>query len=552
MLTDGAGNLFFGNPGSSQWLNGTSGTISYSSGSIGINTTTPLALLSIVGSSTSPTSLFNVAASTGASLFNIASNGNVTVGNTLLNAKCDGVTDMTAALNAQLSALYTAGGGSLVLSGICVVMGQLVISNDGNTGNPKQPAIRITGNGASANGYWGALSSSASGLDLQYNAAVAKIDTRGAGVLEIDHLLLKDSGSDCATFIQTTNTTLKIHDDAFSGTASSASACNDAIVLEGTTNTISNGSNAAFQGYGTVIYANFFDKIRRLAYLRTYANAIVIRDNTISTSSGTNLANGAAIEVLGDACSGGSQYDAGNVIENNLFETTYYPYPIKLACAAQHYIAGNGMYDPGSATIAFLRFESTAGNNTVIHGWLDNRKPAISDASTQGQTVINSGLVAPSVMPLLDLPSGQPVIGRGQVSPAGPTWIDSAGDQWLVAATALNWRLDYTPVSGAQTTVAQFRYGTGTSQLIFYGTSSNYVDSGPAINVPLKFRASEIWLEAPQYNSIFGNAPQFNTQTTGAVTTNLGTNSPAVAATPNTWLTIKLSDGTTGYVPVWK
>ena len=72
MLTDGAGNLYFGNSGSSQWLNGTSGTISYSSGTIGINTTTPLALLSIVGSASSSAPLFDVARLSGASLFRVS------------------------------------------------------------------------------------------------------------------------------------------------------------------------------------------------------------------------------------------------------------------------------------------------------------------------------------------------------------------------------------------------------------------------------------------------------------------------------------------------
>jgi hypothetical protein len=81
MLTDGAGNLFFGNPGSSQWLNGTSGTIFYSSGNIGINTTTPLALLSIVGSATSTAPLFDIASSSGTSLFRVSPNGTVTIGN---------------------------------------------------------------------------------------------------------------------------------------------------------------------------------------------------------------------------------------------------------------------------------------------------------------------------------------------------------------------------------------------------------------------------------------------------------------------------------------
>jgi hypothetical protein len=84
MLTDGAGNLFFGNLGSSQWLNGTSGTISYNSGSIGINTTTPLALLSIVGSASSTAPLFDIASSSGTSLFRVSPTGTVTVGTKVL------------------------------------------------------------------------------------------------------------------------------------------------------------------------------------------------------------------------------------------------------------------------------------------------------------------------------------------------------------------------------------------------------------------------------------------------------------------------------------
>ena len=86
MLTDGTGNLYFGNVASSQWLSGASGTIYYNSGNVGINTSTPTALLSLVGSSSSPASLFNISSSSGASLFNVSGNGTVTVGATVLTA----------------------------------------------------------------------------------------------------------------------------------------------------------------------------------------------------------------------------------------------------------------------------------------------------------------------------------------------------------------------------------------------------------------------------------------------------------------------------------
>ncbi len=81
MLTDGNGGLYFGSSsGASQWLSGTSSSISFSGGNVGINTTTPLALLSVVGSASSTAPLFDVVNSTGTSLFLITPDGSVTVG----------------------------------------------------------------------------------------------------------------------------------------------------------------------------------------------------------------------------------------------------------------------------------------------------------------------------------------------------------------------------------------------------------------------------------------------------------------------------------------
>jgi hypothetical protein len=119
-----------------------------------------------------------------------------------------------------------------------------------------QPYLRLTGAGnnfnSRLNGAQGGVSTGASTLDLRVTAAVAKIDTRGIGILEIDHLILKDGGSDASPFIQTTNTALKIHDVTFVGTAAGASAVNDAIILGGTDGAGHGGllSTSPFQGYG--------------------------------------------------------------------------------------------------------------------------------------------------------------------------------------------------------------------------------------------------------------------------------------------------------------
>lgn len=40
--------------------------------------------------------------------------------------------------------------------------------------------------------------------------------------------------------------------------------------------------------------------------------------------------------------------------------------------------------------------------------------------------------------------------------------------------------------------------------------------------------------------------------TTGSTTNTLGSNGPNSTTTPNTWVSVKLSDGSTGFVPVWK
>jgi hypothetical protein len=47
--------------------------------------------------------------------------------------------------------------------------------------------------------------------------------------------------------------------------------------------------------------------------------------------------------------------------------------------------------------------------------------------------------------------------------------------------------------------------------------------------------------------------PQFSgTNTTGANTATLGTNSPGATATPYTWIQAKAADGNTVYIPCWK
>jgi hypothetical protein len=353
---------------------------------------------------------------------NVSVSSTITVGNIggamwyfasgVNGAACNDTTDDTGAFNSLLSTVYNAGGGTIYVKGTCLISGAVVFPNDG-AGSPTQVSIRITGAGSSANGYWGTLPASPSALDLRYNASVAKLDTRGAGVLEIDHITLEDHGSDCAPFIQTTNTTLNINNVAFSGTRLHSLACNDAIVLGGTTTTINGASAAPFQGYGTVIQDNFFDNIQRMVYGRVYANNIVVENNTYSNTSGNALTGGAAIEF--DPANLGSAV-AGNIISDNLLELSNVTYGIKFTdIGFNNYITGNGCWDTGSSYISCVDFGGTSGFNTVIPGE-SSGKLYMTDSSGQ-DTLLDTSGNNPSYFPSSQ-PSyfGGPIIDTSGIS----------------------------------------------------------------------------------------------------------------------------------------
>jgi len=288
----------------------------------------------------------------------------------------DGATDDTAAVQAAITAADAANGGIIYFpSGTYLISSALSIPNDGRyTPFPRQKSFRFTGAGSSSD-FGNAVRGGAT-LDLRDTTGVAKFDTRGNGYLEIDHLTIQDNGSDAVPFIQTTNTTLNIHDNYFYGTKSGTSADQDAIVLGGTSTTVDGGPNAPFQGYGTTIENNTFNQVRRGVYLRTYANGVVIKGNSWTGNSGSNLADGAALES-----DGGGDLNHGNYIIGNTFEMNSYPYGIKMANSASNNIEGNGFYDPTATTLAYVRFESTASRNFVIEGTGTAGYTMLSDAN---------------------------------------------------------------------------------------------------------------------------------------------------------------------------
>lgn len=190
--------------------------------------------------------------------------------------------DNTTALNTLLQTVYAAGGGVIVLDGLFRCDGQILLPNNGATTYPKQNAIRITGFGAPADGVWETPPTPTSGLDLRYNASTGKVQTLGAGRLEVDHIAIKNGGTDTSPFFFVTQTTVVLHDCTFYGSASR----NDLIVFGGTGTALDETTSSIFQGYGTGVWRCWFHNIRRGGIFHGAANGIFYAHNTASLTCG--------------------------------------------------------------------------------------------------------------------------------------------------------------------------------------------------------------------------------------------------------------------------
>ena len=258
----------------------------------------------------------------------------------LNGAVCNDSTDDTTAFASLLSSVGTAGGGTIEIIGKCLF----------NSATLNIPAnVRLTGLSDSANGEWGSLPASPSVMDLQYNAGstTAKITYLAVGKNEIDHLVLMDGGSDCATFILDINSTLHPHDVAFSGTASGASACNNAIVMGGTTTTTGNAVTDAFQGYGSTLENVFFDKIQNGVFGRVYSNAINMSNLTFSISDGGSCGTDIGAVVF----DGSTGFSYASNLDNTLIEQSNYCHAIVLN-SSQLSMKGVNEWDGTSSSLA--------------------------------------------------------------------------------------------------------------------------------------------------------------------------------------------------------
>ena len=256
---------------------------------------------------------------------------------------------------------------------------QLLVPNDGQN-PPHQSSYKISGAASGGviqffpdNGCRGGTI-----LDMRYNAATGKIDTRGLGKLEIDHICFMDSATDFTPFVFDTLTVLQFHHNQIMGNPGHfpAGCCptnpptqdgQTGIILGGQGLTVDGTPNSMFQGYGTSIDHNQFDYCGQCVVLGNESNSLNIESNHFFNHI-TNTTHG---PITIDP--GASGYTYRTAITNNLIEVGASKYGIHLVRnVSGFYIAGNSCWDSnnvGVVTFACVREEPSAGNlnNHVIN-----------------------------------------------------------------------------------------------------------------------------------------------------------------------------------------
>lgn len=264
----------------------------------------------------------------------------------------DGSTDDTDAVNAAIAAAAAAGGGTVLFGPKTYLCSGALINPAGITQTttvtilgtpgvvfPVQPSIRLTSFAGSLYTPYTSIVGNGAVLDLRYAggdafSSIAKIDTRGSGFLEIDHLTLKSGGSDNYKFFQTTNTTCFIHDNTIIGNqAESGTSCSQIVfVLGGTTapysaTTVGTGNNCVFQGYGTKFSCNTYQNIFNAVVFQSAANNVVVEDELVTGSCGgtqTDSGNGCAAPYLFNTNSSlGGNIIRGCIVEAGAYDAAF-------------------------------------------------------------------------------------------------------------------------------------------------------------------------------------------------------------------------------------
>lgn len=301
----------------------------------------------------------------------------------------DGSTDDSTSFQDAFNAAAAVGGVVTIPDGTFRIDSRLIVGFNDDEPWPQRPVI-IRGAGADA--YSGVTTTRApSGgtiLDMRSTDAPGCLDLRGSGRVTITGITFYQAGTAHTNpYIYATNTVVQIDGCSFFGHLDkSQGTCNqDAIVLGGTSGDDGAEADSQFQGYGSVIDGNHFNRIRRCVWLRGSANGIVVRDNNVWHLCGGGDGIG-AIQVTGNE----NKTTSGGVVIGNLIEMSGYYYGIVLDDATVGFnVAFNNFYDPGDNLTSCIYLSDTARQHIVIGGYHATTHPLVVDDGTLN-TIIQS------------------------------------------------------------------------------------------------------------------------------------------------------------------
>lgn len=318
----------------------------------------------------------------------------------------DSSTDNTVGLNAAIAHAMNSGA-DLFISGYCRADGAITPPYTGPSTAPVQKPLRIYGVGGYQNGYFvPPVINGGSVLDLRYNGVdglhPAKIDTRGAGFLEVDHISIKSGGNDDFQIMQTTNTAVFIHHCAIIGNVlKTGIACvQNFMQFGGTTSQItSDAANAPFQGYGSKMWDNYYSNIQYGSNFGNYSNGVQISNEIFSATCGSPNSLGAPYYFDPGSTVGNETF--GVTIQGTIVEVSNYAYAVtQIQKSSRHIFDGIGIYDPTSHTQAGYYIGSGCTVNTIIVGFLPTSVPLTAGAAAGTVLVLDDrGTSWPSQFP---------------------------------------------------------------------------------------------------------------------------------------------------------
>lgn len=428
----------------------------------------------------------------------------------MFGAVADSSTNDAPAIQAALQLLFDNGGGELYLPAGNYIINDLITIPRETTASGDNPyksrPLKITGAGSFVSGR-NVDNVPIGGTVLVLNYAGSegyKIFAEGNSSLEISGITFYAPGADSNAFILTTNTALQIHNCSFWGARVGTSANQDAILLGGTySGNPARSDSSGFQGYGTVITENYFNKIRRAVYGRTFANNIVVTNNNIWNSCGSNLGLGAAIEFEGNMNAPVPNALAGEIISGNLIEIGNYPVGIKLYYTSQSTITGNSFFDPSATVQYYYYLDEGSQYNYIIVGHHSDAYDCFYEYETTSNTIINPHQSQYSYMRNNFRYDGLVKFKTNSVN--NPYWIDPSDDgRYFFAypgfSSQPNFSISF--YDGSLHSMFNFRMASSTVNYLDFNNDI-YITAGSKIRIQ-EGGGSELWLGSSNAWYIFG------------------------------------------------